>query len=244
VALDLVHVGVADHAHGLARVASRDGRVLVADLGDALLVEFVGARLVGGDEARPHPHALRAERERRREPPAVHDGAGGQHGDVDGIHDLGHQGEGRHAPGVSARLGALGHHHVAARALGRHGVAHLSTQAHHQQARLVAALDHGSRDAEPGDEGAGAAFDDHVDGGQHLVRQGGEQVHAERLVRQPAHLLHLLADALRWLRRHAERAEAARFGDRGADPRVGDAAHAGQEDRVLDAEAVADRGAE
>ena len=43
---------------------------------------------------------------------------------------------------------------------------------------------------------------------------------------------------------HAERAEAARLADRGADLGVGHAAHAGEQDRMLDAEQVADRGAD
>ena len=106
----IVDPRVADHTHRLARVRAGDRRVRRADLGDALLVALVGARLLRGDEARAHPYALRPERERGREPAPVDECARREHGDVHRVDDLRDQGDAADQAGVPARLGALGDH--------------------------------------------------------------------------------------------------------------------------------------
>src|SRR4029450_7255683 len=88
-----------------------------------------------------------------------------------------------------------------------------------------------------------AFFDCHVDRARDGFGERRQQVDAEGLLGEGAHLAHLLADPLRRLRGHAQGSEAASLRDGPAHARIGDAAHAGQEHGLLDVEQVADRGA-
>ena len=78
--------------------------------------------------------------------------------------------------------------------------------------------------------------DDPVRVVDHALRQRGEQVDAERLVGELAYAAHLVVELLRRHRGRTECAEAAGVGHRGDDALVGDAAHSGEHDGVLDAE--------
>ena len=98
---------VLEHAHRLARIGARDDRVLVGRVDDDLLVEAAGMRLGRGDEARAHPHALRAERQSRGEAASVDDRACGDHRDFHRVDDLRDERHARDAAGVAAGLGAL-----------------------------------------------------------------------------------------------------------------------------------------
>ena len=98
---------------------------------DPLAIAGVGAALRRPQEPRAELGALGAERQRRDEPAAGHDPAGGDHRNVDRRDDLGDQGhradERREARRgqlevrpVAARLRALRHDHVGARRRGVH----------------------------------------------------------------------------------------------------------------------------
>ena len=142
--------------------------------------------------------------------------------------------------GMAAGLGALGDHGVEAAVFAGLGVAHGAADVHHLQPRRVKAIDEvARRHAEAGDEGRRPFLDDDVGGLFQRFGDSGEQVDAERFFRERAHAAHLLADFVGAAAGHAERAEAAGLRHRGAEFGVGDAAHAGEQDRVVDAQHVA-----
>jgi hypothetical protein len=85
----------------------------------------------------------------------------------------------------------------------------------------------------------GALLDDDLDAGGQGVGRGGQQVDAERLVGQGFDLPHLLADEVGRRAGHAQHAIAAGVRHGGGQRRVGDPAHAGQQDRVLDVQKIA-----
>src|SRR5439155_18811133 len=76
------------------------------------------------------------------------------------------------------------------------------------------------------------------------VGERGEEVDGEGLVGEVAGLLDLLAELVGAEGCGAHNAKPAGVGDGGDKARERDAAHTGEEDGVLDAEAVADRGVE
>ena len=106
----------------------------------------------------------------------------------------------------------------------------------------MAEVDHLGRHAEAGDEHRGAALDDLLDLADQVPGHGGEQVDAERLVRGLADLGDLGHHPLVGHGRGAEAAEPSGLGHRGHQGGVGHAAHAGQHDRVVDAEHVGQSG--
>ena len=150
-----------------------------------VLVAGDGARLGRRDEARAEPHAVGAERDRGREAAAVEDAAGGddRHAVADRVDDLRHERHRRDRARVTARLGALRDHEVAAGLDRRDRVAHLAAHARDEHVAVVQHLDDVARHAEPGDEQRRAAFDDLVRVVDHALGQRGEQVDAERLGR-------------------------------------------------------------
>ena len=90
------------------RIVSDDWRVQ-----ELLLDDRMGLGLVGRQPHRSAPHALRAERHRRRHLAAAADAAGAEHRDVaDGVDDLGDQHHRADLAGVPAGLAALGDDHV------------------------------------------------------------------------------------------------------------------------------------
>ena len=233
---------VGDGAQRLAGEAAADHRIGLAHRQNGVLVGLAGMGLIRCDEARAHPHADTAERQRRRQPAAIEQPAGRHHRHVHGIHHLRPQCHRGHRAGVPAGLGTLCDHHVAAGFRRLDGVAHIAGHAHHHHAGLLELVDNRHRHAQPGDERLGAALDDHIDAGRQRFRLRGQQIDAERLVRQVPHPCHLLADLVRRHPRHAQRAEAASLAHRRAHLGIGHTAHAGEENGMLDAEQVTDLG--
>ena len=118
---------------------------------------------------------------------------------------------------------------------------HRAADIHHLHAGLVQLFENIGRHAETGNEGRGTFLDHDVGRAFERFGHGGEQVHTERLVGQVLHLLHLYPDFFRLEPRHAECSEAACVGNGGCKLRIGNATHAGQHDRIFDAENVAKR---
>src|SRR5207249_11262481 len=94
------------------------------------------------------------------------------------------------------------------------------------------------------DEDADVLLEEHLHLRADAVGQRGEEVDGEGLVGEVAGLLDLLTQLRGAESRGAHDAEPAGVGDSGDEARERDAAHAGEEDGVLDAEAVADGGVE
>ena len=159
-------------------------RVVVAD-GDA--------GLGGSDEPGAEPDAVGAEGQCGGDPPPVHDPAGRHHRDpaADGVHDLGHEGDGGHPPGVPAGLGALRHHQVAPGVDGLHGVVDRAAHVDDQHVGVVAHGDDLAGDTERADEDPRPGVDDALHLGGHVARHGRQQVHAPRFVGEPSHGRHL-----------------------------------------------------
>src|SRR5207247_4601619 len=97
---------------------------------------------------------------------------------------------------------------------------------------------------EAGDEDADVLLEEHFHLRTDAVREGGEEVHGEGLVGEVAGLLDLLTQLVGAEGGGAHDAEPAGVGDGGDEAGERDAAHAGEKDGVLDAEAVADGGVE
>jgi hypothetical protein len=128
--------------------------------------------------------------------------------------------------------------------LGLARVIHLACQHHHHHAGGFQLRDDCSGDAQPGDEGLRATFDDRVHALRQAVRLRGQQINAERPVGQVAHPAHLLANSARADAGHAQRAEAAGIAHRSANLGIRNAPHPGQQDRMIDAQQIADGGAQ
>ena len=116
------------------------------------------------DEARPDPHARRAQRQRRGESATVEDPAGGDDGDraVHRVHDERHERQRRDGAGVTAGLGALGDDEVAPGVERAFGVFDLAAHRDDEHAVIVTELDDVRGHAESGHERAGAALDQAV----------------------------------------------------------------------------------
>ena len=142
---------------------------------------------------------------------------------------------------MATGFGALCHHGVKTTGFCRAGMAHGAGDVHHLQPGIVEFLDQmRRRHTEAGDKGRGTAFDDDVGGTLQRFRHGGEKIDAKWLVGQIAGFGDFRLDLLRRTARHAERAETARVGDGGAQFGVGDSAHAGQQDGIIDLQQIAE----
>ena len=201
-------------------------------------------RLVAGDEAGAHPHANAAKGQRCSEPAAVIEATGCHHRDINRIHALRPQCHRSDTAGVAAAFRPLRDDHVAAGFGGFHRVLHVAGHAHHHDAGLFQFSDDRHRHAQPGDERLGAALDDHVHIGGERFGLGGEQIDAERLVGQVLHARHLIGDELGRQASHAQGAETAGVGNRRADFSIGHAAHAGEQDGVIDTQQITDDSAQ
>ena len=201
-------------------------------------------RLVAGDEAGAHPHANAAKGQRSGKATAIVKPARGHHRDIDGVHALRPERDRSDTASVAAAFGALRDDHVAAGFGGFHRVLHVAGHAHHHDAGLLQFGDDRHRHAQPGDEGLGASLDDHVHTGGQRFGLGGEQIDAERFVGQVLHARHLIGDELGRQARHAQRAKTAGVGNRRADFSIGHAAHAGEQDGVIDTKQITDDSAQ
>ena len=211
--------------------AVREQRVLVA--GD-------GARLGGGDEAGADPDAVGAERQSGGQAAPVEDAAGGddRHALADRVDDLGHERHRRDVPvwpPASVPWATTRSQPASTAAMAWRTLPHMLTTS---TLLLVAQVDDVAGHAEPGDEDAGARRGDDVARlSLDPVGHRGEQVDAERLVGELAHLRRSRATSSSPLMCDApSAAETAGLGDRGDEPVVRDAAHAGEHDGVLDVE--------
>ena len=137
---------------------------------------------------------------------------------------------------MTARLGALRDHEVAAGLDRGDRVAHLAAHRRDEHVAVVQHLDDLARHAEPGDEQRRATLHDLFRARDHALGQRGEQVHSEGRAREPADLLHLRSELVGRHRRRAERAEAACVGHGRDEPGEGHPAHSGQHDGVFDPE--------
>ena len=130
------------------------------------------------------PSAPRLSAAARPRPSKMPPGGDHRHPIADRVDDLGHERHRRDLAGVAAGLGALGHDDVAAGLDRGDGVGDLAAHVDDQQAAVVALLDDLARHAQAGDEHRGAALDHVGDLRRHVLRCGGQQVDAERLVGQ------------------------------------------------------------
>ena len=240
--VERLRVIVLDDAAGLAGVGAGDRGAVLVGAQQRFLVPRHAVGLGRGDEAGAHPDAVGAQRERGGQAAAVDDPPGRHHGDAlaHRVDDLRDQGEGRDLAGVPARLGALGDDDVAARLHRGDGVAHLAAHAHDEDVAAVAEVDDVARHAEAGDEHRAAPVDDVVDLGGHVARRGGEEVDAEGLRGELAHLGDLVADLVGAHGRRAHAPEPACLAHRGDEAVVRHAPHARQHHGVLDLQDVSE----
>ena len=191
VLLDVLRPLVADRAQRLAGEAAADHRVVLVGAQQRFLVARHRARLGRRDEPGAEPHAVGAEAQRGREPAAVEDAARGddRHPVADRVDDLRHERHRRDRAGVATRFGALRDHEVASGFDRGDRVPHLAAHARDEHVAVVQDLDDVARHAEPGDEQRRAAARRSSFASSIMrSRQRGEQVDAERLVGELAHV--------------------------------------------------------
>src|SRR3990170_548231 len=235
--LPLVQVAVLDDAAVLAGEAPGDLGALFGGLHDLALVVVVAVGLPGGHEASAHPDTAGAQREGGHEAPAVSDAAGSDDRDGrDRVHDLGHQGHGGDAAGVAAALGPLGDDDVGAALGDLTGVADGAYHGHDGHAVIMHLLRVWGGAAQPGGENGYLLIEHDLD---HLLLAGPvlsqEEVDREWLIGQILDFAHLVAQGVRGHQGGADDAEAAGLGHGRHERGHRDTAHAGLDDRVLDA---------
>ena len=210
-------------------------------LHDCLAVTLRRLRFRRCDKARANHDTLRTDRERRGNLPSVSDSSRGQHRQLDCVDHLRHQREHPDLAGMPARLGALRDDYVRASLLRLDAVMHLA--AHHDDLHSVVVhhLDELLRNREPGDEDLDLFLDHHGNVRAHHVGYRREQIDGERLVGQLASFADFCAQIVGAQRRGADNAESARVGNRGDEFVHRDAAHAGEQYRILDSKVIANR---
>ena len=194
------------------------------------------------NEARAHPDAHCAERQRCGKPAPVIDATGRDHRNIHRFNCLRDQRQRADQPRMPAAFAALQDHRVAPGLLCLDRMLYGAANNHHLEAGLFQLLHDRHRHAEARHEAVRAAIDDDIDRLFEALRRCGQKVDTERLVGELAHLLHLAFDEVRRGARHAKHAIATRIAHRGGQFGIGDAAHSGQHDRVFDAQEVAKRG--
>ena len=239
VLLDVLRPVVADRAQRLAGEAAADDGVVLVRLQQRVLVAGDGARFGRRDEPGAEPHAVGAERERGREPASVEQSAGRDDGNAiaDRVDDLRHERHRRNRAGVAAGFGALRDHEVAAGFDRGDRVAHLAAHARDEHVAVVQHLEHVARHAEARRRTASRRRSTTFDASSSM-RSGNAARRStpNGLVGELAHMDDLVFHLLGRHRGRAERADAARVGHRGDQRVVGNAAHSGEHDGVLDAE--------
>ena len=235
---------VADDPHGLPREGAADGRPVLFGPYQRVLVPGNRPGLGRGNEPSADPHSVGAEGQGRGQPSAVEDPAGRHHGDLgaDRVDDLGDQRHGGDQAGVPPGLGPLGDHDVASGVEGAAGMVDLAAHVDDQHVVAVAEIDDVGGNPQAGHEDRRPAVDDLLHLSDQVARHGGEEVDTERLVGGVAHGRDLGHHALVAHGRGAEASEASGFGDRGDQRGIGDATHAGEHDRVVDAQKVGESG--
>ena len=242
--VEVAGVLIADHPHGLSREGPADGGPVLLRPHQRILVAGHGPCFGGGDEPGADPHPVGSEGQGGGQPSSVEDASGGHHRDLGAhrIHDLGYEGHCGHQPGVATGLGALGHHDVAPGVEGPSGMVHLPAHVDDEDAVAVTQLDHFGRYSESGHEHRGAPLDDPLDLSHQIPGHRRQQIDAERLVGGPAHGGDLGDHLLGGHGRGPEAPEPPGLGHRGDERGVGHPTHAGQHDRVVDAEHVGQSG--
>ena len=106
--------GVGQHALGVAQRAHHQAGVQLGGGDDGLLHVLVHRRLLRGDEARAHVHALGAQRQRRHQAAAVGHAAGGDEGHLQLLGRARQQDEVGHVvlAGVAAAFETVDRHRV------------------------------------------------------------------------------------------------------------------------------------
>ena len=184
---------------------------------------------------------VETEGERRRETPAVREAPGRDHGDLHGIGDARDEHQARHVAAVGGRLVARDEERIGSVLRRPHGVAAIDDGGDHLAPVFVGRLDEPVPLSE-GEVDDGDLFlqEDLRVAGRPGEEQGG--VGPEGLVREPADLADGCPRLVGVQGPRGEDAQAARVGDSGHHARDADPAHAGQDDRVPDAEQFRDPG--
>ena len=231
----------ADDAAGLAGVRARPQGGIFVRPDDCLAIALRRLRLRRCDKAGADHDALRTDRERRRYLAPVRDSSGSQHRQSHCVDHLRHQREHSDFAGMPARLGALRDDHVSAGVLRLDPVMDLA--AHHDDFHPVVMhhLDEFLWHRKSGDEDLDLFFDHHGHMGAHHVGNRREQIDGERLVGQLASLADFGAQIVGAQRRGADHAKSAGVGDCGDQLVHRDAAHSGEQNRVLDSKVIANR---
>ena len=177
--LDVLRPLIANRAQCLARETPADHGVVLVRTQQRVLVSRDRARFGSRDEARAEPDAVGSQRDRGREPAPVEDAARGDdrysRADlVDDLRDERHRGDGAR---MTARLGALRDHEVAARFDRRDRVAHLAAHAGDEDVAVVQDLDDVARNTQARNEQRRPAGHDLVRVVEHALGKRGEELH-------------------------------------------------------------------
>jgi hypothetical protein len=229
----------------LAREHLGHERVRLGGLEHALLVAGCGLALGRADQTRTQLDPAGAERKRGQETASVRKAAGGDHGHAHGVDDLGHERQRRHGPDVPARLAARGDDRIGSLLL---------------HAARVQDARHDGDDDDPrplqprDDRGPGIATPRRHDGDLELdgdlrARLGERgahrrDVHPEGPVGELAGLLDVAAQLLLGTAEGRQNAQPAGLADGRSEVRAARSLHRPLQDRMANAEQVAEDGVE
>jgi hypothetical protein len=248
-ALDLqhpLHPTVVEHALGVAQVPHDQPRIQLGRRHDGLLHVLVNRRLPGGDEASPHVHAVRAQRQRGHQAAPIGHPARGDEGNLQLLGRARQEDEVGHVvlPRVPAALESVHAHGVAADGL--------RLERMPDRGALVDHLDPGGLQrgqvrfgiAAGGLDDLHPAFDDRADVlgiGRRSERGQEGQVHAEGPVGHLAATPDLPREQLRrLLRQPGDDPEASGVGNGRRQLGQADEVHAALDDGVSDSQQLGD----
>ncbi len=240
VLLVVVGPAVAHRPQRLAGERARHDRAVLGSLDELLLVARPGTRLGSRDETSSDPHAVGTQRQRSRETATVNDAARSddRHAVSHGVDNLRDQRKRRDLSRVATGLGPLSDDEVASGVDRADGVTHLAAHAGDQHVVVMAQTDDLGRNTETRHEHRHAAGDGALGLRLELAGKGGQEIHAERCIRERADTVDLLDQFLGRHRRGAEAAEAARLRDGSGEFVVRDTAHPREHHGMVDLEKV------
>ena len=123
-ACKLLAEGGLEAADSVVKALSCNNRTHVGGGYEALFVHLVHAALIGDQEARSHLHPAGPEHEGGSGSATVEDTSRGKHGDIQGVHHLGHKGHGVGIADMAAGFSAFRHNCCGAKFLHLERVGH------------------------------------------------------------------------------------------------------------------------
>jgi hypothetical protein len=234
-----------ERPHRLAREQLRDQRLGVARFEEALLVSGRGLALGRRNQSRAELDATGPESQRRQKAAPVGEAARGHHRHVHRVDDLGQERQCRHRAHVAARLAPGGDDRIGSLLLDAERMPDARNHGKDQHpGRLEHLHDRGPRIAAARRHDRDPQLDRDLRSRLREGRAHRRDVHSEGEVRKAPRLLDVAAQLLLRSPERRQDAQPARFAHRRNEARPASPLHRSLQDRMADAEQVAERSVE